>query len=872
MGLLTLYSGLLLPWLGGTFWLVFIESQRNTSTRPNRLRQTGYGFFIGYFVLFSAMLINHKLGVGLSWPGLMLLLLIFSAGGGVAVWLRRPNSSAGPPNTRIPPTMALRSVATIAVLLMAIHLVFITVEVFTQPLYPWDAWLTWIYRAKAWYLADGMVDMVGSADWTTATSASTYTIDAWLYPLFPSVIPYWAALSLGRWSETLINLPVLFAGLAMGMAIYGQCREQGLSAATSLVCCYLLYSIPLFGTHLALAGYADIWMAGFTGLGFIAVMRGAIVRTDTGKPDFQMILGLLMIGFGIFVKNEGAVWFLATLAMLILVTCRPRVPVLMMAAAVAMSLLTFALGYSHIEFPLIGKLGFVDDLLVIPFIGNFSLETHNVWPVYWDNFIAMGNWNLLWVLVAASLLLGFRSPNLSSGYRARRAALSFILIFLATQVFIFGFTDQGIWADTYTAINRLPLHFLPALIFAIILILQASLTQKPSADTTTEPEAVPVKIVLKLLLTTILSALLVIVGTLIFLAHDLPDQTGESLAYPVADFNFAFGSGHVSGDRMLVDEFANGYALLTSGPVSIQASSLRVLNYTWLPPGLPQEAAFFWRRSNDSQNVLRTGITAAGTNLIDLSMEPDWQGEITEFGFLVAGDNGVPVEIGNASLHADSLKIRLRLMWRAWAFFEEWSQQSINFLRGGEYRQVVPLPLLVAVWLLSALLFLWSFSNFGKNISSRKLLMTGSMLFVVAWMLLDIRWTANNLKQTQLSIDKRWQASEQQRSSNNLDGEIFKYTQRLKSEVLGEKNSRILIIGDENAIDYFMLRARYHLLPHSAAVEGSFANKLVPASLDFVIFFGQPGSIVKVPGWDLSWQNSLVEIDRGELGFVYKVE
>jgi uncharacterized membrane protein YwaF len=82
----------------------------------------------------------------------------------------------------------------------------------------------------------------------------------------------------------------------------------------------------------------------------------------------------------------------------------------------------------------------------------------------------MGSWNLLWLLVAASLLIAVlgKEPPASP---ARRAGVAFILVFLATQLFIFGFTDQGVWADTYTAINRLPLHFAPALIFTAFIII-----------------------------------------------------------------------------------------------------------------------------------------------------------------------------------------------------------------------------------------------------------------------------------------------------------------------------------------------------------------------------------------------------------------
>ena len=366
----------------------------------------------------------------------------------------------------------------------------------------------------------------------------------------------------------------------------------------------------------------------------------------------------------------------------------------------------------------------------------------------------------------------------------------------------------------------------------------------------------------------ILAIITVVTGTIIFLTKDLPKESANTLQYPATELKFAFGSGSSSQDMMQVNEFANGYALLTSGPVSIQATNQRVLRYTWLPPQMPQEAAFFWRVADDPQNVLRTEITARGTHLIDLSTEPKWQGEITEIGFLVAGDNGEPVQVGETTLLPDSLKIRLHLAWRAWVSFEEWSQQSINFLYGGDYRQVIALPLLVTLWLFFTLFILWLFQRFGKGIGSRQPLMIAGMLYLLAWVLLDLRWTSNNIRQVQVSLG---QTNEQQRLSSDLDGEIYQYVQRLKSTVLGSQNARILIIGDESAIDYYLLRAKYHLLPHSVNVAGNFAKELAPKSLDFVIFFGQPTSITKVPGWNKTWQQSLVKVDSGNWGAVYRI-
>jgi hypothetical protein len=370
--------------------------------------------------------------------------------------------------------------------LMSVHVVFIGVEVLTREVYPWDAWGSWVYRAKAWFFADSISAVVSSADWVTAPTAEIYTIQAWLYPLFPSVIPYWAALSQGEWSETLVNLPVLLAGMAISMALYGQCRENGISVMASLITCYFLFSIPLFGTHLALAGYADIWMAGYVGLGFIALIQGVLKQKATGQARTQLAIGFLMITFSVFVKNEGAVWLLAAIAMMILATWKPRNIIILLVTILSLTLLGLSLGINYIDIPLIGRLGFVGERLVIPFIGEFPLEIHDIRDAYWNNFFRMGSWNLLWPIVTATLLISLRSIFIMPNDRTGRAVMSFILIFVATQVFIFGFTNQGIWADTYTAINRLPLHFVPALLFTVAVTVRAIMKQSHIDKATAE--------------------------------------------------------------------------------------------------------------------------------------------------------------------------------------------------------------------------------------------------------------------------------------------------------------------------------------------------------------------------------------------------
>ena len=56
--------------------------------------------------------------------------------------------------------------------------------------------------------------------------------------------------------------------------------------------------MPLAGTHLSLGGYADIWMAGFTGLGTVALIRGISQRIK-----IQTALGVSLLLFSAAIKK-----------------------------------------------------------------------------------------------------------------------------------------------------------------------------------------------------------------------------------------------------------------------------------------------------------------------------------------------------------------------------------------------------------------------------------------------------------------------------------------------------------------------------------------------------------------------------------------
>lgn len=864
MDLLRLAAGVLLPWLAGALLLVAVEARATPGYRPHRLRQAGYGFFLGYALLAQAVLASDAWFGHVSWLGIMALLALVAVGSAA---LFRP--SIGTIATAVEAQTPLRPATKLLLALLAawfcLHLLFAALEVFNQPLYPWDAWLAWVYRAKAWYLAGDMVDVVSPSQWTLAASADVYTIDAWTYPLFPSVVPYWAALSLGRWSETLINLPVLLAGIAISLGLYGQCRESGMGLLLSVAACYLLISIPLFATHIALAGYADLWMAGFVGLGFIALMRGAMPG-----QRFQTALGLPMIALAMGVKNEGTAWFLAALLMQALITFHWRSSLIAGLAIVAVVWTAYLMGLMHVEIPLIGTLGLVDGRLHIPFIGHFALKIHDIWGPYRNNFFAMGSWNLLWVLVAAGMLLaltgGERTPN-----PARRAGAVFIGIFLVTQLFIFGLTDQGAWADSYTAINRLPLHFVPALIFAALVIACSRAKQAQVVRTVSNLKSNGSRLYLwRILPASLLAAAVVVIGSLIFLTRGLPENPVEAHSFAIADFEFVMGSGSADGDRVAISGFVDGYALLSSGPIAIPASDYRFLRFDLDRRAKGANPTVFWRRSDAPEELIQVPVWKPGPVMIDLSTEDDWRGEVAEFGFLFE-ESSEPVSLGPVKLAPDTLARRVQLTWRNWTTFEPWSQKSINFLQGGTSIQPIRLPVLLTAWLVLTLLIVRLLAERQKMPDPRQFLAVGILIFLTAWMTLDLRWTANSLAQSKRTAEKFWGASEDERLERTLDGDLYSYIQHLKQEVLPRTPSRILIVGDGNFPDYLLQRAKYHLLPNSAFGTRKLPDSDSPHSLGFVLYFGETGALHRVPGWDASWRELLPAPSSKGFGELYEI-
>lgn len=373
------------------------------------------------------------------------------------------------------------------------------------------------------------------------------------------------------------------------------------------------------------------------------------------------------------------------------------------------------------------------------------------------------------------------------------------------------------------------------------------------------------------------AVVLVMGGVLLFL---LQQQTGEkvaSIAYSPDQFQFVVGSGHMSDGKLLVDGYQNGFALISSGPVEVNAENHRVLRLH-ISTGqhnleLEQAPAFFWRRKKWPDNVTRLSLT--GAQLIDLGESMTWKRDIIEIGFLFKDIDGQTIELGDMSLEDDVLATQVELMHQAWFQYEPWSQRSVNYLYGGLKSQPLPLQLVVLVWALLTVLIYWILDRRRPA----KLVIYGLATLLLAWFVLDIRWTINGVRQMKFSIENQWALSNHERMLGGLDGKLYKLINRFKDKILNEKRNRIVVVGDLSRFDYHMKRAKYHLYPDSVLVRGQLLKSVDPNNVDYVLFVGD--FTVQRASWNEIWQqlpiadnwrDVLQLVDSGDMGILFAVK
>jgi hypothetical protein len=362
-------------------------------------------------------------------------------------------------------------------LLIVVRFLLIGDEASMRPVFPWDAWSAWSMKPKAWFLAGRMEPYVPMIEWIAQPQAALRTAGAWSYPELLAWVQLWFASAAGAWNEPLVDLAWSGALCAFALAAYGCWRAFALPPWMALGLVYALVSLPLIDAHVALAGYADIWVAITLGLALLAWTHWLLFR-ERG----QWVLALAIAFCLPMLKLEGTVWLLAFLVVVVLdlLPKERRLRVLIAAGALlavgAFVALLFGVGVVH----------FVNGGVEIASLGTFGLGWHSVGGAMVASLFTLPNWHLLWYLVP--LLLILRARRFRDDRSARLLGL-LVLFDFAFLFVLFFLTGAGAWAEDFTSANRLILQVVPSVFVLASVLLRGvddalAVSSRPVRDTT----------------------------------------------------------------------------------------------------------------------------------------------------------------------------------------------------------------------------------------------------------------------------------------------------------------------------------------------------------------------------------------------------
>jgi hypothetical protein len=326
---------------------------------------------------------------------------------------------------------------------MAIRYMLLAFEVLWRPLYPWDSWIQWATKARVWYDQGAIVPFAQSDAWFAIDGGTWTDASPYLPPTVP-LLQVWPCIALGRWDDSLMNVPWWQFSVALTLAVYGALRYADIEALPALFGAYLVASLPLANVHVALAGYADLPLAAYYTVAALALLRWTASRSPRDAT-----LALLISIACTQVKVPGLLWAL-TLLPGVVIALRPR-----------QGTKVVAIGLAVVLFALVALTKASPEV----FGHRLHLDFDPAWQALGESTFLLGNWHLLWYAVAAAALLAWR--RLASPALAPLTA-----VVAAGGVFLvaaFSFTGTRLWMTEHATMSRASLHLAPlAVVFTVL--------------------------------------------------------------------------------------------------------------------------------------------------------------------------------------------------------------------------------------------------------------------------------------------------------------------------------------------------------------------------------------------------------------------
>lgn len=263
------------------------------------------------------------------------------------------------------------------------------------------------------------------------------------------------------------------------------------------------------------------------------------------------------------------------------------------------------------------------------------------------------------------------------------------------------------------------------------------------------------------------------------------------------------------GLRLTLDDTGLG-VLLWSLP-AVRATDYLLLDASFRQSSSATTLALFWKTAKTGNTLLHHTLPGGvGPALQALVQLGEWQGVITELGFVIRGAPGQTIVLESAQLIASTPYSWFRYTLDEWLAPGEWSHSSINAYYGVGSRDAVlyPLPLVGALLVLSLVSY-----GLIVAVSARTRFdwRVPAALFVCCWIGLDLLWQGKLLDRLRNTHSDFAGLASADRRTVGPEAPLFAFVGAAKQRIAPD-GTRVFV---SSADEYIGMRGAYYLYPRN---------------------------------------------------------
>ena len=287
----------------------------------------------------------------------------------------------------------------------------------------------------------------------------------------------------------------------------------------------------------------------------------------------------------------------------------------------------------------------------------------------------------------------------------------------------------------------------------------------------------------------------------------------DVLRFDPDQLQLVLGEGETksTGIRVSGLDDARGFAQI-SGSMGPLIQTARIDELHWHIEGWQAgtEIDLLWIDQFRQPHLAPLRHSGRSTGQLSLESLSEWQGSILGIGLLIHELSGGPLIVRELVLRPALPDVSglLDRLWTQWTRFEGWRGYSEHLIVGGAGELIGPTPV-VAIWVALSALSYVPLANWRRIQWNMAPLLA---LLLAGWLVLDLRWQSDLLRQFKRSIAELAGKSRQEQLAV-YDDTMAAFIEQVR-QALPEDSVRLFLIGDDRE-SFEYARAHYNLLPHN---------------------------------------------------------